>query len=89
MQGIPYTSTENRQLALKGRYDEALRRMDEVGGSILRTLKLQQLWASHMNVLKLRRSLFRFANSLPSITYFTKEKTSETSLVQRDTSYPS
>ncbi|MCJ1245829.1 anaphase promoting complex subunit 5 [Trapelia coarctata] len=46
-------------LALKGRYEDALRRMDEIGGDILRTLKLQQFWTSHMSVLKLRRSLFR------------------------------
>ncbi|KAL8722249.1 MAG: hypothetical protein Q9225_001236 [Loekoesia sp. 1 TL-2023] len=46
-------------LARRGRYDEALSRMDNVDSETLRALKLQQYWITNLGILKLRRHLYR------------------------------
>ena len=49
----------HRQLAQKGRYEEALSRMDEADQEALRTLKYQQNWTANLGILKLQRHLHR------------------------------
>ncbi|KAL8873489.1 MAG: hypothetical protein Q9198_007015 [Flavoplaca austrocitrina] len=46
-------------LARKGRWEEALSRMDQVDHEALRTLKYQQFWTTNLGILRLRRHLHR------------------------------
>ncbi|KAL8734414.1 MAG: hypothetical protein Q9181_003217 [Wetmoreana brouardii] len=46
-------------LARKGRYEEAVSRMDEVDQESLRTLRYQQYWITNLGLLKLHRHLHR------------------------------
>ncbi|KAL8659686.1 MAG: hypothetical protein Q9226_000311 [Calogaya cf. arnoldii] len=46
-------------LARKGRWEEAISRMDEVDHEALRTLRYQQFWTTNLGILKLRRHLHR------------------------------
>ncbi|MCJ1403887.1 anaphase promoting complex subunit 5 [Xylographa trunciseda] len=46
-------------LALKGRYNDALARMERVDAHILRTLKHQQYWRTCIDLLKLQHALHR------------------------------
>ncbi|KAL8699400.1 MAG: hypothetical protein Q9201_006029 [Fulgogasparrea decipioides] len=46
-------------LARKGRYEEAISRMDEVDQESLRTLRYQQYWITNLGLLKLHRHLYR------------------------------
>ncbi|KAL8993414.1 MAG: hypothetical protein Q9169_006363 [Polycauliona sp. 2 TL-2023] len=46
-------------LARKGRWEEAISRMDEVDQEALRTLRYQQFWTTNLGILKLRRHLHR------------------------------
>ena len=47
------------QLALKGRYEDALTRMDDVDQKSLRTLKYYHYWTTRMGLLKLQRHLHK------------------------------
>ncbi|KAL8691630.1 MAG: hypothetical protein Q9218_003185 [Villophora microphyllina] len=57
--GMTIVELLDRQLARKGRYEEALCRMDEVDPEALRTLKYQQYWTTFLGLLKIRRHLYR------------------------------
>ncbi|KAI4248441.1 MAG: hypothetical protein L6R40_001001 [Gallowayella cf. fulva] len=46
-------------LARRGRYDEAISRLDEVDPEALRTLRYQQFWTTNLGIIKLRRHLHR------------------------------
>ncbi|CAO1600026.1 APC5 protein [Xanthoria calcicola] len=46
-------------LARKGRWEEAISRMDEVDHEALRTLRYQQFWITNLGILKLQRHLHR------------------------------
>ncbi|KAL8733624.1 MAG: hypothetical protein Q9166_002034 [cf. Caloplaca sp. 2 TL-2023] len=46
-------------LARKGRYEEAISRMEKVDPDALRTLRYQQFWTTNLGILKLRRHLHR------------------------------
>ncbi|KAL8862317.1 MAG: hypothetical protein Q9178_001326 [Gyalolechia marmorata] len=46
-------------LARKGRWKEAISRMDEVDHEALRTLRYQQFWTTNLGILKLRRHLHK------------------------------
>ncbi|KAF6222916.1 hypothetical protein HO133_000967 [Letharia lupina] len=46
-------------LAQRGRYEDALARMEEVDGETLRTLRHSQYWTSNLGLIKLRRHLHR------------------------------
>ena len=49
----------NGQLAVGGRYHDALARMECIDPNILRVLKHQQYWGTCMGLLKLQRALHR------------------------------
>lgn len=55
----PPDANPHEQLAQKGRYEEALSRMDEADREALRTLKYQQHWTANLGILKLQRLLHR------------------------------
>ncbi|MCJ1396268.1 Anaphase-promoting complex subunit 5 [Xylographa bjoerkii] len=55
-------------LALRGRYNDALARMERIDPDILRTLKHQQYWRSCMDLLKLQHALYR--DDLNAAKYF-------------------
>ena len=46
-------------MAQRGRFNEALERMEEADAESLRTLRIQQYWATILGMLKLRRELYR------------------------------
>lgn len=50
------------QLAQRGRYEDALTRMEEIDKETLRTLKYSQYWTSNLGLIKLRRHLHRFVS---------------------------
>lgn len=47
------------QLALRGRYDQAILILEDVDQASLRTIKHQQYWMTCLRLLKLQRSLRR------------------------------
>ena len=47
-------------MAQKGRYEDAMSRMDEVDSSSLRILKNYQYWTMFAGLLKLKRLLHRY-----------------------------
>jgi anaphase-promoting complex subunit 5 len=49
-------------LAQRGRYDQAVTRLNEISSDTLRTLKNQQLWTFFSGLLKLRRQLHRYCS---------------------------
>lgn len=53
-------SDEIEQLYQKGRYEDAIARMEEVDEETLRTLRYSQYWTANLGLLKLRRYLHRF-----------------------------
>lgn len=46
-------------ISMRGRFDEALERLDQVDQESLRSLKIYQFWASYIGLIKLRRAVFR------------------------------
>ncbi len=50
---------EMHQLAMKGKYEEALARMEKLHQETLRTLKHYHYWIASMGLLKLQRHLHR------------------------------
>ncbi|MCJ1386785.1 Anaphase-promoting complex subunit 5 [Xylographa soralifera] len=55
-------------MALKGRHDDALARMESIDPGILRTLKHRQYWRMYMGLLKLQHALYR--DDLKSAEHF-------------------
>lgn len=53
---------EMHQLAMKGKYDEALARMEKLNQETLRMLKNYHYWIASMGLLKLQRHLHRSGN---------------------------
>lgn len=49
------------QLSQKGRYEDAIARMEEIDGETLRNLRYSQYWTAQLGLLKLRRHLHRLA----------------------------
>lgn len=47
------------QLAMRGRYEEALARMEDLDQETIRTLKHHQYWIASMGLLKLQRHLHK------------------------------
>lgn len=58
------------QLAQKGRYEDALSRLDEADQEALRTLKYQQYWTANLGVLKLQRLLHKCVFRHLSATFY-------------------
>ncbi|KAL8675261.1 MAG: hypothetical protein Q9168_000382 [Polycauliona sp. 1 TL-2023] len=56
---IQFQCKSASMLARKGRWEEAISRMDEVDQEALRTLRYQQFWTTNLGILKLRRHLHR------------------------------
>jgi len=48
------------QLSQKGRFDEALEKMDQVDPENLRTLRIYQYWATYLALIKLTRAIYRY-----------------------------
>ncbi|KAI5777394.1 anaphase-promoting complex subunit 5-domain-containing protein [Geopyxis carbonaria] len=46
-------------LSIRGRHDDALEKLDQVGQQDLRSLKIYQYWAAYIGVIKLRRAVYR------------------------------
>ncbi|KAF8476143.1 anaphase-promoting complex subunit 5-domain-containing protein [Kalaharituber pfeilii] len=46
-------------ISMRGRFDEAFERLEEVDQESLRTLKVYQYWATYIGLLKLRRAIYR------------------------------
>jgi len=44
---------------MRGRFDEALERLEDVDQEPLRTLKVYQYWSTYIGLLKLRRAIHR------------------------------
>lgn len=51
-------------MALRGKSDEALERLDQVDQECLRTLKVYQYWATYVGLLKLRQAIYRYVFDL-------------------------
>lgn len=50
---------ETRQFSQKGRYGDAIARMQEIDEEALRTLRYSQYWTANLGLLKLRKHLHR------------------------------
>ena len=50
------------QLYQRGKYKQALARMEEVDEEILQTLRYSQYWTASLGLLKFRRHLHRYVN---------------------------
>jgi len=61
---------QHGQLAQKGRYEDALSRLDEADQEALRTLKYQQYWTANLGVLKLQRLLHKCVFRHLSATFY-------------------
>ncbi|KAI5821094.1 anaphase-promoting complex subunit 5-domain-containing protein [Pyronema omphalodes] len=46
-------------ISMRGRFDEALDRLEQADPEALRSLKIYQYWASYIGLIKLRRAVFR------------------------------
>ena len=58
------------QLIGKGKFDQAITLMDDINPEILRTLRYQHFWMTHLGIIKLRRALnksvmFRHPSTYP------------------------
>lgn len=47
-------------MSMRGRFDEALERLDGVEQECLRTLKVYQYWATYVGLLKLRSAIYKY-----------------------------
>lgn len=47
-------------MSMRGRFDEALERLDSVEQECLRTLKVYQYWATYVGLLKLRSAIYKY-----------------------------
>ena len=51
---------------MRGRFDEALEKLEEVDQEALRRLNVYQYWSTYIGLLKVRRAIHRSVNVLPA-----------------------